>query len=80
MILHENSRGAAKNLAFISSMGNTSMSKLMGFTGLWLKINFGVSRDPKNFTQAQWQQARQVGKDPKAIKQNLQDCWAVSDT
>ncbi len=35
--------------------------------------------DPKNFTLAQWQQAKRMGKDPKAIKQVFQDCWAVSD-
>lgn len=37
-------------------------------------------RDPRNFTLAQWQQAKRQGKDPKTIKQALQDCWAVSDS
>lgn len=36
-------------------------------------------RDPKNFTLAQWQQAKRTGKDPRAIKRVLQECWAVSD-
>ena len=36
--------------------------------------------DQKNFTLAQWQQARRIGKNPKAIKQVFQDCWAVSDS
>ncbi|MDM3871784.1 relaxase [Porticoccus sp. W117] len=36
-------------------------------------------RDPRNFTLAQWQQAKRIGKDPKAIKQAFQDSWAVSD-
>ncbi|MCG6867433.1 MAG: relaxase [Gammaproteobacteria bacterium] len=35
--------------------------------------------DPKNFTLAQWQQAKRIGKDPKAIKKIFQNCWAVSD-
>lgn len=37
-------------------------------------------RDPRNFTMAQWQQARRTGKDPRGIKTALQDCWAVSDS
>ncbi len=37
-------------------------------------------RDPKNFTMAQWQQAKRIGKDPREIKAALQDCWAVSDS
>ena len=37
-------------------------------------------RDPANFTLAQWQQAKRIGKDPKAIKRAFQDCWAVSDS
>lgn len=36
-------------------------------------------RDPRNFTLAQWQQAKRIGKDPKTIKQDFQDCWAMSD-
>lgn len=36
-------------------------------------------RDPKNFSLADWQQAKRVGKDPKAIAQALQDAWAISD-
>jgi len=36
------------------------------------------ARDPRNFTLAEWQQARRSGKDPKAIKAVFQDCWAVS--
>jgi len=35
--------------------------------------------DPRNFTLAQWQQAKRIGKDPRAIKQVFQDCWAASD-
>ncbi len=37
-------------------------------------------RDPRNFTLAQWQQAKRTGKSAKDIKQALQECWAVSDS
>ncbi len=36
--------------------------------------------DPKNFSLAQWQQAKRIGKDPRAIKATFQDCWAISDS
>lgn len=36
--------------------------------------------NPKNFTHQQWQQAKRIGKDPRAIKQIFQECWAVSDS
>ena len=35
--------------------------------------------NPKNFTHQQWQQAKRIGKDPRAIKQMFQECWAVSE-
>ncbi len=37
------------------------------------------ARDPYNFTLAQWQQAKRIGKDPRAIKEAFQDSWALSD-
>jgi hypothetical protein len=37
-------------------------------------------RDPKNFTLAEWQQAKRQGKDPRAIKADFQDSWAISDS
>lgn len=36
--------------------------------------------DPRNFTLAQWQQAKRTGQDPRTIKTALQDAWAISDT
>jgi len=36
--------------------------------------------DPRNFTLAEWQQAKQNSRDPRAIKTALQDAWAISDT
>lgn len=37
-------------------------------------------RDPRNFTLAEWQQARRAGKDPRKTKASIQDAWAVSDS
>ncbi|SFU39236.1 relaxase/mobilization nuclease domain-containing protein [Nitrosospira multiformis] len=38
------------------------------------------ARDPRNFTLAEWQQAKRIGKDPKQIKAVFQECWSLSDT
>lgn len=37
-------------------------------------------RDPRNFTLAEWQQAKRKGRDPREIKSAIQDAWATSDT
>ena len=36
--------------------------------------------DPRNFTLADWQQAKRTGQDPRTIKAALQDAWAISDS
>ena len=36
--------------------------------------------DPRNFTLAEWQQAKRVNKDPRVIKQVFQEAWASSDS
>ncbi len=36
-------------------------------------------RDPKNFSLAEWQQAKRQGKDAKALKAMFQERWATSD-
>jgi hypothetical protein len=33
----------------------------------------------RNFTLAEWQQAKRLGKDPRRIKAALQDAWVTSD-
>lgn len=38
------------------------------------------SRDPLSFTLAEWQQAKRVGRDPKQLKAQVQECWKGSDT
>lgn len=37
-------------------------------------------RDPRNYTLAEWQQAKRQGKNAPAVKATMQDCWAISDT
>ena len=37
-------------------------------------------RDPKNFTLAEWQQAKRQGQDPREIKAIFQDCWKRADS
>jgi hypothetical protein len=37
------------------------------------------ARDPRNFSLAEWQQAKRQEHDPRAIKAALQDAWAISD-
>jgi len=37
-------------------------------------------RNPLNFSQAEWQQAKRIKQDPGAIKEAFQDCWAISDS
>jgi hypothetical protein len=38
------------------------------------------ARDPHNFTLAEWQQAKRIGKDPKQIKAVFQECWSLGKT
>lgn len=35
-------------------------------------------RDVRNFTLAEWQQAKRAGHDPKIIKATIQECWTAS--
>jgi hypothetical protein len=37
-------------------------------------------RDPRNFTLAEWQQAKREGRNPGQDKATIQECWAVSDS
>lgn len=36
-------------------------------------------RDPRNFSLAEWQQAKRAKLDPRELKGAIQECWAVSD-
>ncbi|MEO1285512.1 MAG: relaxase/mobilization nuclease domain-containing protein [Pseudomonadota bacterium] len=37
-------------------------------------------RDPRNYTLAEWQQAKRAGRDPAKLKEIIQDCWMISDS
>ncbi len=37
-------------------------------------------RDPRNYTRAEWEQAKRAKQDPRALKALFQDCWAISDS
>lgn len=37
-------------------------------------------KNPLNYTREEWQQALRIGRKPDAIKRELQECWAVSDS
>ncbi|ODA66576.1 Relaxase/mobilization nuclease domain protein [Methyloligella halotolerans] len=36
--------------------------------------------DPRNFTLAEWQQAKRMGRDARDLKAMMQECWAASDS
>ncbi|MEM6413316.1 MAG: relaxase/mobilization nuclease domain-containing protein [Pseudomonadota bacterium] len=38
------------------------------------------NRNPKNFTRAEYEQAKRIGMHPKAIKAAFRDAWAISDS
>lgn len=38
------------------------------------------ARDPRNFSLAEWQQARRIKENPREIKAAFQDAWAISDS
>lgn len=39
-----------------------------------------TERDPRNFTLAEWQQAKRMGRNARDLKADLQDAWAISDS
>lgn len=45
-----------------------------------LGLVISQDRNPLNFSRAEWQQAKRVNRDPRAIKAVFQDCWAISDS
>lgn len=38
------------------------------------------ARDPRNFTLAEWQQAKRMGQNARDLKATMQECWAASDS
>ncbi len=43
-------------------------------------LRTGHRKSPLNFTLAEWQQAKRLGRDPREIKQVFQEAWAQSDS
>ena len=37
-------------------------------------------KNPLNYTRAQWQQAKRIGRRPEDIKREMQECWNISDS
>lgn len=37
-------------------------------------------RNPRNYTLAEWQQAKRAGREPAKLKGMIQDCWLISDS
>ena len=37
-------------------------------------------RDPRNFTLAEWQQAKRIGQHAGELKESIQEAWAISDS
>ncbi|MGE4431606.1 MAG: relaxase/mobilization nuclease domain-containing protein [Sphingobium sp.] len=71
----------AKQLSFFKSKLR-DVSKALYLENGW-KMPTGLmdskARDPRNFTLAEWQQAKRAELDAKAVKGIAQECWAVSD-
>lgn len=38
-----------------------------------------ANRNPLNFSQEEWQQAKRIGEDAQVLKMTFQECWSVSD-
>jgi hypothetical protein len=38
-----------------------------------------AAHDPRNYTLDQWQKARRLGGDARALKSAVQECWSISD-
>lgn len=38
------------------------------------------ARDPRNYSLAEWQHAKRAKRDPKVLKGQFQDAWAISDS
>ncbi|MEM9762819.1 MAG: relaxase [Pseudomonadota bacterium] len=36
--------------------------------------------DPRNYSLAEWQQAKRAGRDPQHLKEMIQEAWAISDS
>lgn len=72
----------AKNLPFFK-MKLRDLSRELYLENGW-KMPRGLMNsreaDPRNFTLAEWHQAKRAGYDARDLKAMLQECWAASDS
>lgn len=72
----------AKNLAFFKTKLR-DISRDIYFEQGW-KMPRGLMNsresDPRNFTLAEWHQAKRTGMDARDLKSMMQECWAASDS
>jgi hypothetical protein len=71
----------AKNLSFFKNTLREISKQLYLENGWQMPRGFVNSqeRDPRNFTLAEWQQAKRSGENAKDLKAIIQECWSVSD-
>ncbi len=72
----------AKPLPFFKSKLRDIAKQLYLENGWKLPAGFvdTKSRDPRNFTLDEWQQAKRAGLDPKQLKSSIQEAWSISDS
>ncbi|WAC47574.1 hypothetical protein OVA03_12795 [Asticcacaulis sp. SL142] len=71
----------AKNLSFFKNTLREISKQLYLENGWQMPRGFVNSqeRDPRNFTLAEWQQAKRSGESAKDLKAIIQECWSASD-
>lgn len=71
----------AKPLSFFKTKLNAVAKELYLENGWQMPDGFrdGRLRDPRNFTLAEWQQAKRAGLDVREVKGAIQDCWKASE-
>ncbi|MBA4130063.1 MAG: relaxase [Hyphomicrobium sp.] len=72
----------AKNLPFFKNKLRDLSRELYLENGWKMPRGLMNSReaDPRNFTLKEWQQSKRTGRDPRDLKDLLQECWAISDS
>lgn len=72
----------AKNMAFFKERMRKVSKELYMEQGWTMPRGLmdSEARDPRNFTLAEWQQAKRMGRHGRDLKSEMQECWAVSDS
>lgn len=71
----------ARNLPFFKTRLREVSKQLYLENGWQMPRGFidSAARDPRNFSLAEWQQAKRTGHNARDLKAMIQECWAVSD-